>query len=227
MFEYSIIFGIALLATYTLLKKRRTAQLEFIRSYNFHPTLEKKVKEKYPHLNESQIETVFECLRDYFTFCNQAKRRMVAMPSQVVDVAWHEFILFTKAYEAFSKKAIGRFLHHTPTVAMKSPTLAEDGIKRAWRLACAKENIDPATPSRLPRLFAIDALLKIEDGFNYSINCKDKSSPYYGDGYCAGHIGCVSGCVGDSGSLTDTGGFFDGFSGSSDCGGSSCGGGGD
>jgi hypothetical protein len=229
IFGYTVALGLVALITYLFLKKRRAKQLEFIQSYNFHPILGKKIKGKYAHLNEPQIEVVFDCLRDYFTFCNQARRRMVAMPSQVVDIAWHEFILFTKAYELFSKKAMGKFLHHTPTVAMKSTTVADDGIKRAWRLACAKENINPGAPSKLPRLFAIDALLKIEDGFQYSINCKDRSSPYYGDGFCAGHIGCVSGCLGDSGS-TDSGGFFDGLSGgsdcagSSDCGGSSCGG---
>jgi len=149
---------------------------------------------------------------------------MVAMPSQVVDVAWHEFILFTRSYELFSNKAIGRFLHHTPTEAMKSPTLAQEGIKRAWRLACATENISPTSPARLPLLFAIDTMLNIDDGFRYSLNCKDKSSPAYADGYCAGHIGCAAGCGGDSVHSSDSGGFFDSFGGSSDCGGGGCGG---
>jgi hypothetical protein len=129
---------------------------------------------------------------------------MVAMPSQVVDVAWHEFILFTREYEKFSKKAIGGFLHHTPTEAMRTPTLAQEGIKRTWRLACANENISPSSPQRLPLLFAIDSLFNIDDGFTYSLNCKDKSSPNYGSGYCAGHIGCTSGCGGDSGASSTT-----------------------
>ncbi|MOA66413.1 hypothetical protein D3C78_1931600 [compost metagenome] len=51
---------------------------------------------------------------------------------------------------------------------------------------------------QLPLLFAIDALLNIEDGYRYSLNCQDRSSPLYGDGYCAGHIGCGGSC--DSGS---------------------------
>jgi len=37
------------------------------------------------------------------------------MPSEIVYVAWHEFLLFTREYQVFSQKAMGRFLHHTPT----------------------------------------------------------------------------------------------------------------
>ena len=76
---------------------------------------------------------VFRALRDYFWMCNVGKRKMVAMPLQVVDDGWHEFILYTRSYKVFCKKALGRFLHHTPTEAMRTPTLAQEGIKRAWR----------------------------------------------------------------------------------------------
>jgi hypothetical protein len=205
-------------------KKRQQSQLAFIQTYDFHPAIKEKVKNKYPHLNENQIDTIFDALKDYFVLCNKAKRRMIAMPSQAVDTAWHEFILFTRAYNTFSRKAIGRYLHHTPTVAMSSPTLAQESIKRAWRLACAHEGINPKTPSRLPLLFAIDGMYDIENGFKYSLNCRDKTSPNYGNGYCAGHIACAGGCAGDSGASSDGGGFFDDFGSSSDCGGSGCGG---
>lgn len=197
---------------------RAKQQLAFIENYEFHPSLRKKVSEKYPHLTEKQVSLVFDGLRTYFHICNKAKRKMVAMPSQVVDVAWHEFIVFTRAYEQFSKKAIGRFLHHTPTEAMSSPTVAHEGIKRAWRLSCAKENINPKTPTKLPLLFAIDTQLEIEGGFKYLLNCKDQThvgSNGSSGGYCAGHIGCASGCGGDSGSASESTG--------SSCGGSSCG----
>jgi hypothetical protein len=119
---------------------------------------------------------------------------MVSMPSQVVDVAWHEFILFTRKYEHFCSNAIGRFLHHTPAEAMESQTVAQAGIKKAWRISCLRENISPSSPTKLPLLFSIDAELSIPDGFEYSLNCKKNGSA----GYCAGHIGC-GGCGGDSG----------------------------
>lgn len=209
---------------YAFLSNRKRSQLAFIESYRFNSTIGKKVQEKYPRLSNGQVILVLSALKEYFYICNKANRKIVSMPSQVVDVAWHEFILFTRPYQSFCKKALGRFLHHTPTEAMTSPTMAQDGIKRAWRLACHRSKINPNRPTRLPLIFAIDSRLNIEDGFQYSLNCKDKSSPLYGDGYCAGHIGCASGCSGDSGSTSSSGGFFDGFGGdSSGCGGG-CGG---
>lgn len=205
-------------------KSHRSKQLKYIKSYSFDKPLKDKISEKYPHLSSKEINQVFRALRDYFWMCNTAKRKMVAMPSQVVDDAWHEFILFTRSYQAFCKKGLGRFLYHTPTQAMSSPTIALEGIKRAWRLACAKEKINPRVPKKLPLIFEIDSILNIQNGFKYSLNCKDKSSPENMDGYCAGHIGCSSGCAGDSGSSSDSDGLFDGLFDSSG-GGSDCGGG--
>ncbi len=35
-------------------------------------------------------------------------------PSLLVDLAWHEFILFTKTYEKFCTQKFDRFIHHSP-----------------------------------------------------------------------------------------------------------------
>ncbi len=175
--EVVVFVGLILAAIYFLFKGKRSKQLAFIAQYEFPSSLTQKISKKYPHLTQHDIQLVFDALRDYFYLCSLAKNKMVSMPSQVVDVAWHEFILFTRNYKHFCSKGIGRFLHHTPTEAMSSPTLAQTGIKRAWRLACVKENINPQMPTHLPLLFAIDDKLNIEDGFKYSLNCEDKSSP--------------------------------------------------
>ncbi|WP_102396674.1 glycine-rich domain-containing protein [Enterovibrio norvegicus] len=187
-------------------KKKRKAQLVFIGTYRFNSVIKKKVANKYPHLTDQDLMLVIDGLKEYLTICNQANKKQVAMPSQVVDVAWHEFILFTKEYQQFCDKAFGRFLHHTPTEAMKTPTSAQEGIKRAWRLACARESINPIHPTKLPLLFAIDAKLNIEDGFIYSLDCQNTSSATNGIGYCASHIGCSSGCAGSSCASGDGGG---------------------
>ncbi|KGJ93885.1 glycine-rich domain-containing protein [Colwellia psychrerythraea] len=210
-----IVFGVVswlVFFFYNRHKKRKA----FIGDFEFPVSIKKGINTTYPHLNNEELELVIDTLRSFFLISYKAKLKPVAMPSQVVDVAWHQFILFTKNYEMFCKKGIGRFLHHTPTEAMKSKTTAQEGIKRAWRLACHLEHINPKSPSRLPMLFDIDTKLNIEDGFYYSKNCKDRSSPNYGKNYCASHIGCSSGCGGSSGDST------------SSCGGScgsSCGGG--
>jgi len=85
-------------------------------------------------------------------------------------------------------------LHHIPAEAMNSPTQAQDGIKRAWRLSCKREGINPAQPERLPTLFAIDADMAAIGGFIYSLQCEPG-----GSSFCGSDIGCGGGCGGDSG----------------------------
>jgi hypothetical protein len=193
-------------------RRRREA---FIENYPYRKFLDQRLAAQRPELSSEQREQVFRGLRDYFHLCNTAGQRMVAMPSQVVDDAWHEFILFTRQYDQFCRNAFGRFLHHTPAEAMPSRTAASNGIKRAWRLACAHEQIDPKKPERLPRLFALDALLLIAGGFVYQLDCL--AAGQAGTGFCASHIGCSSGCSGDSGGADSDGGSGDG-------GGGGCGG---
>jgi hypothetical protein len=184
----------------------KTSRLRYLENYKFHQGIQAKVAKRYPHLSEDQLTLVLDTLRDYFFMTHRAHKMMVSMPSQVVDVAWHEFILFTRLYNDFCRHCFGRYLHHTPTEVMKSQTVAQEGIKKTWRLACTSEKIDPTKPDRLPMIFAIDALLAIPDGFHYSLDCTNPSSPAYGDGYCANHIGCTSSCASGCGGDSDGGG---------------------
>lgn len=193
--------------------------------YVFPPSVINKVNEHYPHLNDDQVQQVLEGLRSFFAISLKARGRMVAMPSKAVDVAWHEFIVCTRAYQQFCQSCLGRFLHHTPSESMESATVAQAGIKRAWRLSCQAENINPKTPGRLPLLFAIDGKLKIDDGYKYTLYCRSSKGLATSTSFCASHIGCGGGSDRRG---SDCGGDFDDTScgGSSDGGGSSCGGGG-
>jgi len=163
-----IVLGIIVAAVRSIRRKRRAA---YIDSYPFHVAVVNKLCEARPELSEREQEMVFDALCDYFHLCNSAGCRMVAMPSQVVDDAWHGFILYTRGYRNFCKRGFGRFLHHTPSEAMEGPTTAQKGGKRAWRLARARDGINPRQPTRLPLLFSIDRDLNIEDGFFYATNC--------------------------------------------------------
>lgn len=167
--EIILVIVVLVAVFYFWRKEQEKKQLAFIENYAFSPVLLKRVHQKHNYLSDADMTKVIRALRDYFHICNQAKGKMVAMPSEIVDVAWHEFLLFTREYQQFCQKGIGRFLHHTPTEAMKSKTLAQEGIKRAWRLACNKEHIDPT--------------------FNSSS----------GSGYCVNDIGCISGSGGGCG----------------------------
>lgn len=210
----SLLVGIGL---FLFSRSRRTARLQYVRSYKFPKGLEARLLKHRPELTSEQVALVFDGLRQYFKITLAAKRRMVAMPSQVVDDLWHEFILHTRNYQNFCSRAFGRYLHHTPAEAMSGANTQSDALRRAWWLSCKQEGIDPREPKRLPLLFAIDGLLNIGDGFRYVPDCKD-ASVQSGGAHCGADLGSGSGdggwgCAGDSSCSGD--------------GGSSCGGGGD
>ncbi|WDE08078.1 hypothetical protein SG34_014955 [Thalassomonas viridans] len=231
---------LVLLTRLYYLKKRAKRRASYINNYQFPNAIINKVAKTYPHLNESELAQVMRGLREYFHLTNLADDKMISMPSQAIDVAWHEFILFTRNYQTFCKRAFGRFLHHTPAEAMQSRDVAQAGIKRVWHAACLRENIDPYSPKKLPLVFALDSWLKINDGFHYELNCMESSTVSLNElgksdkvkkatmtgaySFCVSHIGCSAdtgftdgnGCSGDTG----------GDGGSSGCGGG-CGGGGD
>ena len=200
---FAILGGASLLAYAAwVAHSRRT----YIDSFRFPDGLRRKFVESRPELTTDQVNLVFDALREYFHVCRLAGKRLVSMPSQAVDDAWHAFILFTRSYEGFCRNAFGRFLHHTPAEAMRSPTQAQEGIKHAWRLACRREGIDPKSPGRLPLLFGIDAMLGIGNGFQYELQCNPGARV---SSYCASHIGCSScggGCSGDGGGDSGCGG---------------------
>ena len=213
-----------IVAERVLHRRAQRAQERFINQYDYARLLDTRLAMKRSELNQRQRQAVFQALSDYFQLCRMAgKKHMVSMPSQVVDDAWHEFILFTRNYGSFCSKALGRFLHHIPAEAMRGPQDAQEGIRRTWKLACLRDGIDPKKPDRLPLLFAIDRELGIADGFYYVPDCKNQiaRSDKSGTIYCGSDIGGSSGCGGGcSGSASDAG------SDGGDAGGG-CGGGGD
>lgn len=230
----ALVLGIIAYSVY-----RSTAGLRraaFIREYVFPQGLLARLAEKHPQLTLKEHQLVLRGLRKFF-LCNlMAKGAFVSMPSKAVDDLWHEFILFTKHYDAFCKQAFGKFLHHTPAVVLSSQKVADDGLRRTWWYACKDETINPRTPSRLPLLFALDGKLDLPGGFRYETNCDKRVTKYRRDGTAKPAAQCATDFAADSSSSAGSGSSSDGLGdlgftssdsgGSSDGGSSSCGGGG-
>jgi hypothetical protein len=199
-------------------------RLHFIDSYVWPPGLLKKVQRTFPELSPIQIERIGLGLKQFFRAYHRGGYRNVAMPSQAVDELWHEFILYTKAYDAFCEKAFGRFLHHTPA-AVLAPGLkkSNEGLRRVWWQACKEEKIDPKAPAALPLLFALDTDLKIANGYRYVPDCGSVRTVSvgitYGQTQCGGDFASTSF---DGG--TDGLGDGDGSGGGDGDGGGGCGG---
>lgn len=194
--------ALSLLALSLLGRRRRAARGRYIDGFDFARLLDQRLARRRPELDPTQRARVIEGLREWFHLHLAAGRRQLSMPSQAVDDAWHEFILFTRNYQDFCRRGLGRFLHHVPAEAMATPTQASTGLRRSWRLACRRAGIDPKAPATLPLLFALDGELGLADGFRYRIDCLAAGGARNGT-YCAAHIGCGSGCSSDGGSGGD------------------------
>lgn len=144
----------------------------YIRTYMFSPTVFAKFHKGRPTLDVKEQQLVARGLRQFFLTFHKGGHRRVAMPSQVVDELWHEFILSTREYETFCEQAFGMFLHHTPAVKLGDDRSDNEGLRRVWWFSCLEENIDPRKATRLPLLFAIDRKLGIANGFVYSLDCR-------------------------------------------------------
>jgi hypothetical protein len=207
-----------------------------IRTFVLPKGLYDKLRAKHPDLSLKDCQLVAQGLRQFFLTYLKSGHQYVSMPSQVVDDLWHEFILYTKNYQQFCDKAFGRFMHHTPAAVMGSATQSNTGLRRCWWHACREENINPAKPTRLPLLFALDTKLNISNGFRYAADCgvarlRGAGPAAAGAGviYCGGDFSSTSvdGSTDGFGDSSSSNGGSDSGDGGSGCGGGCGGGGGD
>ena len=201
---------------------RRLRRAEFIRAYAWPPGLLFKLEEK-SRLTRKESALVAEGLRQYFLAYLASGRKYVAMPSQIADDLWHEFILYTRAYRDFCDQAFGGFLHHTPAVALApARRQSNEGLRRVWWFCCKAENINPSTPTRLPLLFALDKKLRIPGGFHYAPNCaalRASGAPGAASAHCGGDFSSAA-FDGSTDGFGDSGGDGgDGGGGGGGCGG--------
>lgn len=214
-----------------LLRLRREA---FIREFELPRGLFEQLRKRNPALGLKECQLVSHALRQFFLAHLKSGRKYVSMPSQVADDLWHEFILNTRSYEQFCRRAFGKFLHHTPAVAVAGSAQSDAGLRRCWWFVCLEEHINPRKPTRLPLLFALDAKLDVPNGFRYVADCamvRRQGADGSSNVQCGADLGSgYDGSSGDGGSSSaGNGGNDPGSGGGGDSGGDSgggCGGGG-
>lgn len=166
-------------------------EIAFIDNYQFPAGIKERISKHYPKLSDDQLTLVLQGLRQFFQLSKESTSKVIAMPSKVVDVAWHEFILMTASYDIFCQYGFGRFFHHLPSYETGDAAVIQESMKEAWYLACNWENIDQKAPSRLPFLFAIDTVLSIPDGFHHSLENDYASDRNFS---CGGGFSGCGGC---------------------------------
>jgi len=190
--EFGLFIIVAVVFFSAIAIRNRSIFLErenFIRRYTFSSDIFAKVKEKYPELEEKDFFLVARALRQFFVIYLRGNKQSIGMPSKVVDIMWHEFILDTRAYIAFCKKSFGGYFHHIPSSSSQNGVAIATDMKRTLRLAFLEENINPVHPTRLPLLFAIDEKLGIPEGNFYKLPKPSEVASGNGVGSC-GAIAC-------------------------------------
>ncbi|RYF33337.1 MAG: hypothetical protein EOO26_08495 [Comamonadaceae bacterium] len=228
-FWLTVVFSVLLAGA---LKARETSlRRQFVREAEFPRFLTAKIRAAHPDLAERDAELVLRGLRQFFMAHLRSGRKFVAMPSKVVDTAWHEFILHTQGYQRWCHAAFGGLLHHSPAEVLGRDARRNDGLRRSWYWACKEESIDPRKPTRLPLLFALDVKFGVPGGFSYVPDCKATDRHDGSTAHCGSDFGSSDGGGSSSGDASGFGGSessSDGSSsgdGSSGDGGSGCGGG--
>jgi hypothetical protein len=126
-----IVFAVLCFALFIALRAwEMSKRRQFVRESLLPRFISGKLREKYPHLSVSDTDLVMRGLRQFFITYLRSGKQFVAMPSQVVDAAWHEFILHTRGYESWCDVAFGKLLHHSPAEVLGKSAARNDGLRR-------------------------------------------------------------------------------------------------
>ena len=207
--------GYAILALIVIawLRYRRA---EFIRTYKLPRGLLSKLAERYPGMTRKELALVSRGLRQFFIAYLMSGKKYVAMPSVAADSLWHEFILYTREYQSFCRRAFGGFLHHTPAVILSDDKKNNEGLAagmvvhlqvREYRsresdaaavaVRARRQAQDPER-LRLPssgRRIAQRQPVRSTYGVDFSSSSFDGGTAGFGDGNGGGNGG--GGCGGD------------------------------
>ena len=92
----------------------------------YKQAVKQRVMNQHPDMTEREYEWRWLEMQRFFLMCAVLDR--VPMFSRAVDEVWHEMLMYTRDYQAFSEKYMGRMLHHTPNSEESVP----DSGARAW-----------------------------------------------------------------------------------------------
>ncbi|WNF25051.1 hypothetical protein [Mesobacillus jeotgali] len=89
-------------------------KLENALPYEYINQVKLRFLSDHPQISDDEFEWRLFELKRYF-FLNSIMKS-TPMFSSKVDEVWHDMLMFTKQYEAFSERYLGKMLHHTPNL---------------------------------------------------------------------------------------------------------------
>lgn len=197
---------------------RRHQRAQYIQRYQIPAYVLQDVRREHS-LHADQLALIERGFKDFCLVYLDKPYQIHDMPSKAVDALWHGFILDTRSYEKFCRRAFGYLLHHRPSLDMQrlSNSTQQKALKATWLGACRLEKILPTQAARLPLLFMLDQHLAWPHGLHYQLDqlqqllrVHDPDSSSIGGSGCGtsvdlsdssdsggGDSGCGGGCGGD------------------------------
>jgi hypothetical protein len=102
-------------------KPQEKSVLDQISEYK-HPEMIERLKRKHD-LSHEEAKQLFEDTLLFLFLCTVTKKPV--SPSPMIDIGWHEFLMYTRDYQEFCRVHFGKFIHHTPT-----PTLGVQPMEK-------------------------------------------------------------------------------------------------
>lgn len=90
------------------------SKLEQSLSYEYLNQVKVRFLSEHPTITEDEYDWRLFELKRYFLL--NAILKNTPMFSADVDEIWHEMLMFTRQYETFSERYMGKMLHHTPNL---------------------------------------------------------------------------------------------------------------
>jgi hypothetical protein len=103
--------------------------------------LTKRIAKDHPEIAPDLVERIMDQALAFLGACAVTRRPVT--PSDLVDIGWHTFILYTRPYTEFCDRIAGRYIHHEPHESKHPPV--DGGPLRATveAIRAAGYTIDP------------------------------------------------------------------------------------
>ncbi len=84
-------------------------------------------------LGHETAEQLFSDLKQFLYLCGT--RPGICSPTDRIDAAWHEFVLYTEDYATFCDIMFGRFIHHVPPTYLSDEKRTKGKTWRTYQVA--------------------------------------------------------------------------------------------
>ena len=139
--------------------------LEAVMAYH-HPGLILRLQDKVG-LSPAEAEELFADMKRFLFLAGTVFDPLA--PTEKIDEAWHNFILFTRDYQRFCRDYFGRFIHHVPVgpdeIASRDGSIIRRTIQAAQEIFGDELSANWGVAARC------------SDKCKPSTNCQNKCSP--------------------------------------------------